>query len=233
MDAIGEFDYRKELKCILAERRSRNTSYSIRALARDLQVSVTALHGVLSGQRHLSKKNLEHLALRLSWSPQKLEYALGSTRMIEDETEAILSEDRFSMIADWVHLAILNLAKISDTDIDSLPIRLGLEKSHCEEIVQRLTRLGFVDVVDGKLTRKEPTFGTSQDVPSLAIRAFHYKNLQRAQQALETVPVEERDNYMTRTQLRFGPSWNPSLKMKARAQREPIQWNVIRGKILQ
>jgi hypothetical protein len=43
---VGEFDYRKELSLILVERKSRNSSYSIRALARDLSISVTALQSV-------------------------------------------------------------------------------------------------------------------------------------------------------------------------------------------
>lgn len=193
MSASGEFDYRKELKGVLAERRSRNAGYSIRAFARDLQVSVTALHGVLAGQRHLSKKNLEHLALRLGWSSPKLELAMGSTYLIEDETESVLSEDRFSMIADWVHLAILNLANIPHTTTQSLHLRLGLEKAHCDRAVERLVRLGFIEIVEGQLIRKEPSFGTSQGVPSLAIRAFHYKNLHKAQEILETVPLEDRD----------------------------------------
>jgi hypothetical protein len=71
----------------------------------------------------------------LGWSHKKLDFALGSARMIEDETEAIMSEDRFSMFADWVHLAVLNLAKISDNAVDTLPIRLGLEKPHCDEVL--------------------------------------------------------------------------------------------------
>lgn len=58
MDHVDYFDYRKELVLELKERQFRNKSYSIRAFARDLSVSVTALHGVISGQRHFSKKIL-------------------------------------------------------------------------------------------------------------------------------------------------------------------------------
>lgn len=191
---FNQFDYRKELKNLLAERQSRNPSYSIRALARDLEVSSTALHGVLTNTRHFSKKNLENLSLKLGWSPQQLEAALENVNTLEDTTESFLTGDRFSMIADWIHLAILNLAKIPGVSADSVSERLGLDPLHCEQALERLERLEFIEITaEGLLKRREPSFGTSEDTPSQAIRAFHYKNLTKAQDALQNVPVHQRD----------------------------------------
>jgi uncharacterized protein (TIGR02147 family) len=193
MSDLDLFDYRRELRNLLNERRSRNSSYSLRALARDLSVSPTALHGVLSGSRHFSKKNLESLAIKLGWSQIKLEAALNNTIILEDTTEIILEDDRFRMIADWIHLAILNLVNIPSTRRESIPERLGLSRDICERAIDRLLRLEYLEVKDGQLVRRVPAFGTKQDTPSLAIRAFHYKNLKKAQEVLETVPVENRD----------------------------------------
>lgn len=193
MTELFQFDYRRELKLLLSERRRRNESYSIRAFARDLDVSPTALHGVLTGARHFSKKSLESLALKLSWSQRQLETALENINLLEDTTESLLAEDRFSMIADWIHLAILNLVKIPGIKVASLSDRLGLSSEICEQALERLIRLEFLEIKEGFLIRKEPSFGTSRDVPSLAIRNFHFKNLQKAQDVLEDVPVEQRD----------------------------------------
>lgn len=193
MTELSQFDYRRELKLLLSVRRSRNANYSIRALARDLAVSPTALHGVLTGVRHFSKKSLESLALKLGWSQIQLEAALSSINMLEDTTESFVDEDRFSMIADWIHLAILNLVKIPGTKVEGISERLGLDPSVCEQALERLIRLEFLEIRDGVVIRKEPSFGTSRDIPSLAIRTFHYKNLTKAQDVLESVPVEQRD----------------------------------------
>lgn len=192
MNTQEKFDYRVELQGLLAERQVRNASYSIRALARDLDVSVTALHGVLKGERHFSKKNLEALALRLGWSPQKLDSITGSLKILPSDSQAVIDEDRFKMIADWVHLAILNLAKFNELKVNGVAKRLGVKKEICDEAIERLVRLGFIEVKNEKLIRLEPNFRTTQEIPSQAIRAFHYKNLKKAQEALEEIPIEER-----------------------------------------
>jgi hypothetical protein len=173
---------------------------------------------VLTGARHFSKKSLESLALKLDWSQVQLEAALGSISMLEDTTESFLDEDRFSMIADWVHLAILNLVKIPGTKAESISERLGLSPKICTQALERLIRLDFLEVKDGVVSRKEPSFGTSRDKPSLAIRNFHYKNLQKAQDVLQAVPVDQRD-FLTvavptsgQTYLKFGPSLFPLMR---------------------
>lgn len=54
---------------------------------------------------------------------------------------------------------------------------------------------------------------------------------------LQTVTLmaeeDEQENYSTRTQLRFGPSWNPSLLVNRNLNHEPIRWKVTRGKLLE
>jgi uncharacterized protein (TIGR02147 family) len=190
------FDYRNELRCLLSERQRRNSRYSLRAMAKDLRISLTALHGVLAGQRHLSKKNLQAVAQRLEWSLDKTEFALATTQTLLDPTEDRLDEDQFRTIADWIHLAILNLARIPKIKMDSIPARLGLTEEECFQAVDRLQRLGLITIDDGYIERCSPSFGTTNDIPSAAIRSFHHNNLIRAQKALDELSVDQR-HFMT------------------------------------
>jgi uncharacterized protein (TIGR02147 family) len=186
------FDYRNELKMILSERQRRNKRYSLRALAQDMGISVTALHGALSGERHLSKRNLQKVATKLEWSLGKTAEALTSLSISFDPTEQLLQEDLFCSIADWLHLAILNLARIPGVKADSLSQRLGVDAKECEVALARLIRLGMIEIKGDTLARTSPSFGTTTDVPSAAIRAFHHNNLIKAQTALDEVPVNQR-----------------------------------------
>lgn len=193
MSQLAGFDYRKELKLILAERKCRNVKYSLRAFARDLHISVTALHGALNGNRHLSKKNIEHLGMVFGWTQQKLNQAKESAQVLADPTFNLIEEDQFQMIADWIHLAILNLSEVPNCRVAELPNRLGLPVNEVKDAVDRLLRLNFVALKKGILIRQYPNFGTKQDVPSQAVRSFHFKNLLRAQEALHKTPLELRD----------------------------------------
>lgn len=187
-------DYRKELKYQFLEKKKKNDSYSLRAFARDLNLSVTVLHGVLNEERHLSKKNLEMLATKLGWTDHEIQTARIGQKLVSDPTQAILAEDEFHLISDWIHLAILNLSKIKDVDTDSIPNCLGISKQDSQEAIERLMRLNFIEMSPQKtLIRKLKPFGTTQDVSSRAIRTFHYQNLEKAKTALEEVTVERRD----------------------------------------
>jgi len=92
-----------------------------------------------------------------------------------------------------LHLAVLNLAKIKDVQVETIAERLGLPSPQVSEVLDRLCRLGFIKIQDGVLHRNLKPFGTSQDISSRAIRSFHYQNLEKAKSILETVPVEQRD----------------------------------------
>jgi uncharacterized protein (TIGR02147 family) len=190
---MKQFDYRLSLQNLLTAKQKEQPQYSGRAFARDLGISVTALHGVLNQTRHLAKNNLELIAEKLAWSTEQLELALESTKLSHDPTKTLLEEDQFQMIADWVHLAILNLAKIKNIKIDTLPERLGIEEEVCQDAIARLLRLNYINVdANNFLSRVLHNFGVTKQSPSQAIQSFHHSNLAKAQTALKEIALEER-----------------------------------------
>lgn len=190
---MQEFDYRNELRNLFQQKQTENPKYSGRAFTRDLGISVTAVHGVLNLTRHLAKSNLETIASKLNWSTEKFEIAIATTKLSEDPTPHLIDEDQFHFIADWIHLAILNLAKIPNISINSLSKRLGVEPEICEEALARLIRLQFVEIDShNHLRRLTPSFGIRKHTPSKAIQAFHHSNLLLAQKALTHIPLEKR-----------------------------------------
>src|SRR5688572_27201459 len=67
-------NYRSFLKSVLADRISRNPKYSLRALARQLEVSPTLLSKVNRGEKNLSVQNAQNVSYRLNLSERESEY---------------------------------------------------------------------------------------------------------------------------------------------------------------
>jgi hypothetical protein len=143
---MKQFDYRSSLREVLTAKQKENPQYSGRAFARDLGISVTALHGVLNQTRHLAKCNLEQIAKNLGWEESQLNLALESTKLSSDPTRSILDEDEFQFIADWVHLAILNLAKIKNIKCNTIAARLGVDEEVAQDSIDRLIRLNYIEI---------------------------------------------------------------------------------------
>src|SRR5258708_1981839 len=71
MVANANINYRSVLKSELETRCSRNPRYSLRAFARDLELSAPRLSGVLSGKFGLSRDAAEKIAQRLNYSKEE------------------------------------------------------------------------------------------------------------------------------------------------------------------
>ncbi len=179
-------------------RQSRNPSYSLRAFARSLEVSPAQLSQILSGKRNLTLKTIHRISSRLSLSPLEKENFLKDWSTQKESHEIrqkrVLQDDEFKIISDWYHFAILSLAQIKESSTNSLWIaeRLGISVWQAKEAVQRLQRMGILGP-GPKLEQITEPLSVVSDVPSEAIRGYHQKILNKAQEQLENVPVDERD----------------------------------------
>ncbi len=71
-DLLATRSYREFLQVELKERCARKELYSMRAMARDLEISVSGLWAVLSEKSHFSKNNVYRVAFRLQ-KPEPIE----------------------------------------------------------------------------------------------------------------------------------------------------------------
>ena len=69
MDVFESKTYIEYLKSELERRLGQNSSYSLRAFARDLQISPGNLSEIVKGKRPLSKKNAQKIAGSLGLNP--------------------------------------------------------------------------------------------------------------------------------------------------------------------
>jgi len=183
-----------------AERRAKNASYSLRAFARQLDISPAALSQVLSRKRDLSKRNALKVADRLALSPSQTSQLLSQIRGqqadgVDVEERQLLQEDTFKLMSDWYYIAILNLAKLADNRSDPAWVasRLDISLPEAKNALIRLERLGFIEVREGKLVRTAVSLTTTNGVASSAIRTYHKQNLKRAEASIDRDLVDLRD----------------------------------------
>ena len=196
-------DYRSWLSAEFSKKRENNPSFSLRAFAKFLNISPAALSQVLSGKREFSKKNILKIAQKFSLSPIETKELLKSAKQKEfnDDDESPmelirLENDRFRVISDWYHIAILSLAKLKDNRSDPQWVadQLSISVLEARDALHRLKRLKFITEKNGKLQRLlEKPLSVITPTPSSAIRKYHKQNLALAQKAIDEVSMEERE----------------------------------------
>lgn len=180
----------------LMHRRNKNPLYSLRAFARDLQVSTTCLSDVLAQKRNFSKKNALKVARSLGMSVDSVESAAPTPAPAREGYQLRqLSEEEFEQISDWYHYAILNLAKLrtNNANPDWIARRLGIETEQAKTSLDRLMAAGLIQVSSGRLHRTSLPLTAGNGGPSPAQRKFHKQFLALAEGSLERDPIESRE----------------------------------------
>ncbi len=193
------------------ESKTRNSAYSLRALARDLDVSPTSLSLILNKKRPLTIDSAIKWATVLKLSAEKKQLFLESVtrdseqrlnpnnrklNQLEEKIQYMqLTLDQFSLISDWYHLAILNLVSLKSFEHNQKWIcgQLGITKVQCAEAIERLVRLDLLEIKDKKFIRTATNINTPSNIPSEAIKNFHRQNIQRAISSIDDTEVDERD----------------------------------------
>lgn len=208
------FEYRQLLHTELVERVRRNPRYSVRAMARDLGVSAAFLSQVLNGRRHLSEAKALEVGRKLGWKRGELEVfgkLVRLSKVSDPEMRASLMGElsrgpsgarlrkhfglpleRFKVIADWHHFAILELTAVRGFESGPAWIasRLGISKPETEAALVRLQRIGLLVRREGRWVKSKDC--VIADAPSEAIRRFHSEHLRKAAQAMGRQPFETR-----------------------------------------
>lgn len=206
-------DYHRILVEELNRRSRRNPAYSLRAFARDLQLSPSRLSEILSGKKGLSGsaarsicrlmalpgdqaqlfcESVESLHAR---SAIKRNSAQAKLKLIKEREEySEIALDQFQLIAEWHHFAVFEALSVPGFKGDPQRIAqaLGISKLEATSALERLKRLNLAEKTPKGWRAKQATI-TTPDVPSKAIRSYHRALIQKAEAALETQTIHERD----------------------------------------
>jgi uncharacterized protein (TIGR02147 family) len=193
-------------------KQSQNPLYSLRAFARDLGISSGQLSMILSKKRGVSVESADRMAKALKLNRVEKQYFLnlavqehGRSKRIQgiakekvDQIRHVkealsLSQDQFSIISEWYHMAILqvmqlqNYAESAKAEGECLFIskRLNLTEETVLVAIARLLKLGAI-ISQGEYHQPASDFVmVAGSVPSSAVKRFHKQNIQKAVEALE------------------------------------------------
>lgn len=203
------------LKEELFNRKKKNEAYSLRSFAKTLGVSPTYLSLVFTGQRRLTHPKALSISRKLAWSLPRRKYfttlAEYETTSSEQDRSFLIKEllklgqlsrqvpsldvDKFVVISDWHHgaiLTLLTLPKLAAT-VETIAYRLNITTAECEQALQRLLRLGLVD--QDKNLSWQPTHRSIEikSTPSKAIQIYHKEVLRKAMVAIDQQEFSERE----------------------------------------
>ncbi len=133
--------------------------------------------------------------------------------------QELLDEKVFQMVSDWQHLVLkqffrsprrMSAAKIAQA------LRGKLSVPQVQKTLETLTQLGVIQVdASGEIRpTQNKGFFSQADVPSEAVRSHHRQMMERAREAMEELPVLERE--ITAMTLSFNPANYAKVKNEIR-----------------
>ncbi|MFZ4715845.1 MAG: TIGR02147 family protein [Bacteriovoracaceae bacterium] len=185
----------------LVEYKTINTHFSIRSLARRLEMQPSATSEILKGKRKVSFKKAQQIAEKLLLNPsERAELFRHFNPQLKKSKQDLsllkLNAHQFAVISEWTYYAILSLMETSDFQSKTswIATRLGLSLSKVEENLKKLEELKLIKVgAQGKMTRTHAKLNTSDDVLEPSIQKSHLSDLEMAKQKLVSIPVKQRD----------------------------------------
>lgn len=197
----------------LAGRMTRRKSYSQRAFARDLGLSVSTLNEYLRGQLKLSDVRINTLSKMIGLNTEqknhwidlikvetakdvalKKEAQLRVDSRLSAQTHSI-SLDQFKLVSSWYHFAYTELLKIDAvkySSINKAAKALGVKPLEMNKAIQRLLRLGLITKNADGVFEANDSYRMGDSIPSLAIRQFHKQMITKARTSLDEQPMETR-----------------------------------------
>lgn len=196
--------YRVCLSNMLEDRIRINPQYSLRRFARALQVDHANLSAILSGRRNLSIKTASKIMQRLTLSHLEKSKFIDSVireRSLNGENVTIpedvleIDNDIFNIIGDWHHYAILQLCRVVGfkSEIKWISAQLSINEMNAKLAIDRLLKVGLLKREKGQWVRVNKQLDTKdKSKTSPALRNMQKQVLQKAIEAMDEVPIEER-----------------------------------------
>jgi uncharacterized protein (TIGR02147 family) len=204
---VQELGYVETLRSALDNKQLQNKSYSLRAMARDLDMAPSTLSLVFKGKRQLPKKNLPTVLDYLSMTPVeeslfresyfKTKTKLNNIKVSEHYLKRVMiDENHYNILAKWEYYAVLTLMECDDfcSDHTWISKRLTLKVDRVNGVMKGLIAAKLIEInLVGEYKLTQGPLRTTEDINSKALKTSHLETLDIGKEKLESVAVELRD----------------------------------------
>ncbi len=214
---FGYTDYRAYLRDFYAFRKDGTHGYSFRSFSKAAGFSSpNILKLVIDGERNISADAIVKFLKALGLKGAMAEYFTALVKMNqaksdrEKETHFAtlqkltpqakrrdLNAESLKYVSNWLYPVIREMVGLVEFRDDPYWIsrRINGRATVVEigQALQFLLKEGFIEKVDGRFVARDNMVLSSDEVRSLAIRNYHRQMLEQAKEALENLPLEERE----------------------------------------
>jgi uncharacterized protein (TIGR02147 family) len=177
----------------------RNPNYSLRSFARTLKIPVSSLSEIMNGKYPISRKRGRQI-LEAFQIPdpvfQNLLKQLERKNMLgnfQSERQYIeFDQDQYCLLSEWHYLAIISLTELNDFQDapEWIAERLSISLAKAEEAIERMVRLGVLEVSSSGIKSTGRQLKTISHIPNAAIKMGHSESLDLARKSLEKTPID-------------------------------------------
>lgn len=217
------------LKNELIERLRRRPQYSLRAFARDLEISPSTLSEFLRGQTKISIQRINSLSKKIKLPEEHHKHWIDliqskhsrvlahkknaelNIQMRKKSSKKYIDLAAYSLVASWESFAILEILGLSKKYSDAeIMKKLAISPAQYNLTIENLNRLNLIRrEKDRWVSNEEDTF-VGENVRSEALRKFHKGILKKAYKAIETQELDRRE--LRSTVFSFKKSDLPKIK---------------------
>jgi len=185
------------LRQILLKKMKANPAYSARAFARDIGVSPAFVTMILNGKKTINLNRAIEISQALKLAENEKQALLNATMQesgldlqvkskLDRRDLTDLSEEQFTVIADWYHFAIMDLVTTKDFKSDPKWIakRLSLRPLEVEVAIGRLIKVGILKKVGSRLKKVLNKVELPTKLSLTAVREHHKQMMERAKEQL-------------------------------------------------
>lgn len=176
--------------------KTKNPSFSLRALARRLGIQASALSEIMNKKRKISPKMARTVLTNLGLNPLEVEEIVLNKNTTTTSYERNLSLSYFEVISEWHYFALLSLTRLINfrSDYGWMAENLNISISLVKRSVEKLLELGLLDKDEnGELYSTEINFATPTDIKNASLRNHSLESLEMAETSLRNDPIETRD----------------------------------------
>lgn len=206
--------YQHYLNSELARRCEGNSSYSLRSFAKALEIDAGTLSKLLNGKQALSFKMAEKIIKKLGLAPDQQEQFYkslaklqGARKLKKAQPHMDLNERKYKgedlsieyyrVIADWYHVALMEMTFLKGFKADPRYIAstLGIGMTEAKLAIDRLLSLGLLEKKNGKLVKTKAKLSTAdRHITTPALRKNQRQFLEKGIHSLENDPIEVRSH---------------------------------------
>lgn len=221
----------------LKKRKVNNSSYSLRALARDLNINHSLLSRIIASKIQMTPKIFDRVAGPLKLTKEEIEQfqkEIKQRKKTQSKERIITSNFRqlkieeFKIIQDGYNFAILELVNLEGFEPTGewISNKLNINEQEAQMAIERLLTLNLIEKNSkGKYCKVSSYVSVmTPEYTALAMKKRQVDVLKKAIHSLENLPIEKRDN--SSITLSIDSDMLPEIKEKIKKMRRSLANNI-------